>query len=466
MKRAVALFAAFLTALMALSGCRITQVEPASSQGASVTATQTGASSASSEVSASTTAATQTEAAKTTAKSTTTRTNTTTTTTAAPAPVVTSATAPVTTTEPQGQTVASNTAPATLPPTEIQEESAIVGSFTPVSVEDYYGRRQLEQAGKQDMLTAYMRMASAAERMEEGAVYVGDLDLNADEIKQVYSYYVADFPQHFWRDTGYRYEYLESGRVVSLTLQYILEREELSAAKQQVERRAAQLLQGISPAMEPYDREKQIHDRLVQAVEYDTTFAEPYIHSLYGALVEGTAVCDGYAHAFQYLLYQVGIPCLFVTGRSADQDHAWNMVQLDDAYYHVDVTWDDPVYDQTLPFDKPVFYAYFNVTDEQIQQDHTLDADNYPLPSCTETAANYFVRHDAIVDDFEVDEAAALLAAAVEAGENMHVYVQGDAQAYHTRLSIMWTDVCRKAAVAQTGAQTLLLGQELVVILP
>lgn len=143
---------------------------------------------------------------------------------------------------------------------------------------------------------------------------------------------------------------------------------------------AAKLLEGITGDMSPYERELAIHDRLVEQTAYDESQSQPQIHNLYGVLVNRLAVCDGYSKAFQYLLYQAGVPCLFVTGQSQGEGHAWNLVQLDGAYYHVDITWDDPVYNGIREADKPVFYGYFNVTTAQIREDHTMDAENYPLP--------------------------------------------------------------------------------------
>lgn len=93
-----------------------------------------------------------------------------------------------------------------------------------------------------------------------------------------------------------------------------------------------------------------LHDRLAVHCEYDlknlnanTLPAESYMS--YGALVSGMAVCQGYSEAYQYLLEQVGIE-----SRVCSSDalyHAWNIVTIDGAEYHVDVTWDDPTYDMT-----------------------------------------------------------------------------------------------------------------------
>ena len=88
-----------------------------------------------------------------------------------------------------------------------------------------------------------------------------------------------------------------------------------------------------------------LHDYLVINVEYDyDNYTIPKVSfNAYGALVNGVAVCNGYALAYKYLLNQAGIECYMVTSQS--MDHAWNLVKLDGEYYHVDTTWGDPVPD-------------------------------------------------------------------------------------------------------------------------
>lgn len=63
--------------------------------------------------------------------------------------------------------------------------------------------------------------------------------------------------------------------------------------------------------------------------------------------VEGP-VCEGYSRAFKVLCDRVGIPCVLVEGYGNGGDHMWNYVQLDDAWYAVDVTWNDPAEINTL----------------------------------------------------------------------------------------------------------------------
>ena len=94
-----------------------------------------------------------------------------------------------------------------------------------------------------------------------------------------------------------------------------------------------------------------LHDWLVVNCQYDVTVSRTYCHSKYGAIVEGYAVCDGYAKAFNDLLSRVGVKAKYMEGRKTvspggePQPHAWSVVVIDGKEYYVDVTADDPVSD-------------------------------------------------------------------------------------------------------------------------
>lgn len=119
----------------------------------------------------------------------------------------------------------------------------------------------------------------------------------------------------------------------------------------------------VTAGMSDYDVVKSLHDYLVTHCDYDYRVDVgnmPFIsHQAQGALLEGTAVCSGYAKAYEALLDAADIPCVTITGY-ANGYHAWNLVELDGEWYHVDATWDDPTnrggdyisYDYFLKSDK------------------------------------------------------------------------------------------------------------------
>lgn len=77
---------------------------------------------------------------------------------------------------------------------------------------------------------------------------------------------------------------------------------------------------------------KRAHDYLIQHMSYDASYYNPY-----HAFVKGKGMCMSYALAFQRILQEMKIPCVYIEGTN----HAWNMLKLGKYWYNVDVTWDD-----------------------------------------------------------------------------------------------------------------------------
>lgn len=143
----------------------------------------------------------------------------------------------------------------------------------------------------------------------------------------------------------------------------------------------------ITPGMTDLQKEKAIHDYIVNNTRYDIVNYErgtipPESYSPYGVLIKGVAVCEGYARATALLLNMAGIKSIVVTGEAFDgigvEGHAWNIVEIDGHYYHLDTTWDDPV---TPTGENWLRYDYFNLSDSEIAKDHFWDRDKYPTCS-------------------------------------------------------------------------------------
>lgn len=101
------------------------------------------------------------------------------------------------------------------------------------------------------------------------------------------------------------------------------------------------------PNTSDYEKALKVHDILVKSLEYDST-NKVNAHNLYGALVEKKVVCEGYAKAYKYILDSLDIECILVNGTATNSSgqteaHMWNYIKLDNNWYGVDVTWDDPV---------------------------------------------------------------------------------------------------------------------------
>ena len=124
-----------------------------------------------------------------------------------------------------------------------------------------------------------------------------------------------------------------------------------------------------------YSDVKLIHDYLVDSIEYDETLSESNIYDIYGALVNKKSVCEGYARAFKYLLDSIDIPCVMVSGLGTNsegitENHAWNYVQINDVWYAVDCTWDDPLLIGGGILTNSLKYQYFLKGQNEFNSNH------------------------------------------------------------------------------------------------
>lgn len=144
-----------------------------------------------------------------------------------------------------------------------------------------------------------------------------------------------------------------------------------------------------------------IHDYLVNEVEYDVPGSKLDHYDLcftaYGALEDHSAVCQGYATAYAYLMHLLDVDCKVVTGEAKtdgldrllvmlslkNNRHAWNYIELDGDPYWVDVTWDD-----SLDPGVPVSHGYCFIDDKTLFASHKLDDGFDDLPSCRDMKLN------------------------------------------------------------------------------
>ncbi len=194
----------------------------------------------------------------------------------------------------------------------------------------------------------------------------------------------------------YTYNYnTETGRVIDVEINYAISAEQALEMNTAVRSAADEILNGVSADMSQTDIVAYFHDTVITNCEYSETANSD---NVYGCLVEGKAVCEGYSRAMQYLCTLVGVKCIIVTG-VADEDHMWNMVEIDGKWYHIDLTWDDPRYNP--PIDDYISHTYHNVTTADICIDHIIDESSFTVPVANSTAANYYVYTGRLYDSYE-----------------------------------------------------------------
>ena len=132
--------------------------------------------------------------------------------------------------------------------------------------------------------------------------------------------------------------------------------EEFNLMSAACDKTASMLISDFKDNTEISDAEKVLllHDRIAAYAEYDyANYLKYQNHEIsdmpkedyqaYGILGLGSGVCQSYAYAYSWCLDELGIENYYVTSDSLN--HGWNTVYLDGKPYHVDITWDDPVWD-------------------------------------------------------------------------------------------------------------------------
>lgn len=168
--------------------------------------------------------------------------------------------------------------------------------------------------------------------------------------------------------------YINSGSEANYLTEEFNSKQAIDQAISQIEQVKNQILQNKTG--NTYEDVKMIHDYLVDTINYDSSLSKQNIYNIYGALVNRECVCEGYARAFKYLLDELDIPCVMIIGTATNsqgetENHAWNYVQLNGAWYAVDTTWDDPVVVGGGTASEESKYKYFLVGREVMDQDHS-----------------------------------------------------------------------------------------------
>ena len=186
---------------------------------------------------------------------------------------------------------------------------------------------------------------------------ITEYDITVEELDVIF-HRLYDEGQFPWYVTNtFQYEYREWGDRLH-ALRFIPTLLEAGYDRLAYEQAVQELLQSCNTeGLKDWQKALVLHDALILRCRYDTTLQK---NTGYDLLLNGTTVCAGYAALYQDLLQRVGIPSVVVTSEA--MKHAWNLVQLEGNWYHVDVTWDDPTADR----EGRVRHDHFLRTDREI----------------------------------------------------------------------------------------------------
>ena len=234
------------------------------------------------------------------------------------------------------------------------------------------------------------------------------------DIREVINAYIYDNPHIFWVENLFGYAYADEDTIVEFYS--VLSADECEDCIKLFNKKIDEIMSSLKSGLTEYEREKILHDKLLDGCRYKKGVESSkdgwQYFSAYGAVVTGEAVCEGYAKSMQILLSKAGIPCLTLKGESNGVSHMWNVVELNNEWYHLDPTWDDN------DSDGLIIYEYFNLDNENISRTHKINADietvlsdsegeilnskyNFFVPLCTSMNMNYYNKEGILIEKFD-----------------------------------------------------------------
>ncbi len=216
-----------------------------------------------------------------------------------------------------------------------------------------------------------------------------------DFLTKVFKAMLQDNPQLFWFQGGSRGNIKTRGSEIVVdffpTIVNNLTEYEIKSMFARLKQVVLDVVKQAKRYTDVFSQVLFVHDYLVDNTEYVSGARN--CHDAYGCLVDRRAVCSGYAAAFQLIMYQLHYICGRVTGdgisdRNAEPSHEWNYIKLQNDYYFVDVTWDDPtVLDRSIRDNKS--YDFFCVDNNELSLTHRISGEK-SIPYCAGKKYNYY----------------------------------------------------------------------------
>lgn len=225
-------------------------------------------------------------------------------------------------------------------------------------------------------------------------------------INKVYHALLKDHPELFWvhnRQEVYTTSY-QGSNYCEFSPGYTYSDQEIAEIQQSMQNAWQEVNALIPQGADTYEKVKTVYTYLIDLAEYASSDDD---QNIAGIFWKKQAVCAGYARAVQYLLEQMDIPCIYVEGdtRNSDEGHAWDIVQINGQYYYVDATnGDQPRFLEgdavQIAEHKTIIYDYLCPFPQEYEQVYTT-SDEFPVPECTATDMNFYVRNQACFDAYD-----------------------------------------------------------------
>ena len=167
-----------------------------------------------------------------------------------------------------------------------------------------------------------------------------DRPVGEEDLARILTALNMDCPELMQMDLG-KASFYSYSALTRLVIQwepvYTMQEGEYTGLRQACEEQIRRLLEETE-GLDSLARERYIFETLAQRCLYSTE--APHCAQACGLLVDGSAKCDGISKGFKWVMEAAGERCLTVTADIPGQDvgHAWNILELDGAWYRVDLT--------------------------------------------------------------------------------------------------------------------------------
>lgn len=202
------------------------------------------------------------------------------------------------------------------------------------------------------------------EAMVSGAEFadLSPYKIDTAEVVQIYTDVLMSSPELFYAANTVTYFYNQRGYVTKVEFTYTMDAEEREVASRMYEQEVDYIVSLVDPALSEAEKALFVHDYLIASYSYDEEESNFDALSLFR---ERSGVCQAYSLAYMAVLRELDMDVVMVT--SDEMNHAWNLVEIDGSWYHVDLSFDDPAPDRM----GRVLHENFLLDDEGIKNTRT-----------------------------------------------------------------------------------------------
>ncbi len=231
----------------------------------------------------------------------------------------------------------------------------------------------------QDLLNIYYTVLNSGEEefsfycTDEYSECINDVDslANNQKVLSTINNFVHPFNSFRHLETSYD----DYGKV-TLKIEHIYSNNDIKLINAKVEKIEKEIW---NSSMSNEDKIKEAHNYIINNSKYDKDRSDNNIvkyksDTAYGSLLEGYSLCGGYTDAMELFLEDMGIKSYKISS----ENHVWNAVYLNNAWYHLDLTWDDPI---TTDGSDILEYNFFLITTSELSElegeQHNYDKNVY-----------------------------------------------------------------------------------------